>query len=323
MSKEFGMLSHWWNGDFKKVEGRYCSRKLNGWSALWDGGITRGLLAKDIPWYYRGKDKMKLSTGLWTLGRDNKPKVLEAPNYFLNNLPQRVPIHGELWYNDNINIIKTYCSRKNMSHPIWHSIKLIGFNIKPYKLWDIRNLLSPTDAYSSIVYDGHPYREVIELFTTLKPNDNFETILTLVINNVEDLINKQQEVINNKWEGLIFADPNGLYECKRSSNSLKWKAKYDYEGVIIDYEMGKTGKNIGNIGSLVTSIIWDNQILEIHGGDKSMVGHEVICNISGLTDQEKKINYIEKIYPIGKKIKFSFFGVTINGVPVSANINRE
>src|SRR3989304_427477 len=129
MKKEFGMLSYWWNESFEQVQGRLCSRKFNGWSALWDGGLTRGKLATEVPWYYRGKDKAKLSTGLWSLGRNNKPKVLEAPNYFLNNLPKNIPLHGELWYNDRLDIIKKYCSRKSMYHPMWHNINFIAFNI--------------------------------------------------------------------------------------------------------------------------------------------------------------------------------------------------
>lgn len=316
MSIEFGMLSQWWNGSFEQVKGRLASRKYNGWSALWDGGITRGELATNIPWYYKGIDKPKLSTGLWTLGRNNKPKVLEAPSYFINNLPKDIPLHGELWYNDRLDMIKRYCSRSTMFSPVWYSIKFIAFNIKPYTHWTGVNKLSQEDYIWS-------YQKTIDFFNNLTPNDNLEFIKPIKITNTKQLLSLQKKAIDQHWEGLIFADPNRYYECKRSHNSLKWKSRYDYEATIIGYELGKTGKNIDKIGSIIVKFLWDYQIISIYGGKENMIDKEITTNISGLTDQERKVDYINKIYPIGSKIKFSFFGVTIHGVPVSANIHRE
>ena len=99
--EEFGQLSHYWGGTPENLVGRFGSRKYNGFSVLWDGGVTRGMLAKDVPWYYKGGDKDGVvSTGLWSLGRNMKPKVLRAPDLWLNQLPVSVPLHGELWNND-------------------------------------------------------------------------------------------------------------------------------------------------------------------------------------------------------------------------------
>jgi hypothetical protein len=322
---EFGMLSHWWDGSLERVLGRLASRKFNGWSALWDGGVTRGELATDIPWYYKGIDRPKLSTGLWSLGRDNKPKVLEAPEYFIKNLPKGIPLHGELWYNDRLDMIKRYCSRTTMYHPVWYSIKFIAFNIKPYPLWEgiekfttKYNLDNPMDDFNN-----WKYRDVISHFNILNRNENLDFIKTEKITSKEQLLYLQKKAIDNQWEGLIFANPDGVYECKRSHNSLKWKSRYDYEATVIGYELGKTGKNIGKIGSIIVKFTWDYQIISIYGGKEEMIDKSIITNISGLTDQERKVEYINEVYPIGSKLKFTFFGVTVHGVPVSANIYRE
>jgi len=143
---EFGMLAHHWNGSLEQVQGWYASRKYNGWSALWDGGITRGMLAEEVPWYYKGKDRPIVSTGLWTLGRtpnsnEIKPKVIQAPSYFLNKLPPNIPVHGEISYldkngYDRLHMVKRVCGMKFGYNPLWYSLKFRAFHVKPYSLWE-------------------------------------------------------------------------------------------------------------------------------------------------------------------------------------------
>jgi len=339
MSKEFGTLAHWWNGLLEQVIGKLCSRKYNGWSAIWDGGITRGMRADDVPWYYKGGDKdMPMSTGLWSLGRDNKPKVIHAPKYFTKHLPLGIPVHGELWYNDRIDIIKRYCSRKIMYHPIWYAIQFIAFNIKPYELWEgikilkshytYENNLKYIDSKRTTINITHNIDKNIVYSDTLTIlgfyiNDTFKVIEPELILLEGDLIKMQTKAIKEKWEGLMFANPNGLYELCRSWNNLKWKPEYDAEAAIHDYEKGKTGKNIGKVGALWASLVWDKQVISIHGGDASMVGKEAVFKIGGLTDVEREWKFCKRKYPTGSRIKFKFTSVSVHGTPQSCNIYRE
>lgn len=314
----FGMLLHYWNGLFDSIEGFLCSRKFNGWSALWDGGITTGILATEIPWYYQGKDKGVISTGLWSLGRDVnneiRPKVINAPSYFIKQLPKLIPIHGELWYNDRLDIIKKTCGRKNSFSGMWYNIKFIAFHIKPYSLWEgIDKFISKNESkltFQESIYSLYKFN-----------NKVFNVINPIPILNIETLKNIQKLSIEKQWEGLVFAKPNGFYECKRSYNVLKWKSEYETEAAVYGYENGKTGKNIGKIGSIKATLIWDDKILSIFGGNKSMINQEANFCVSGLTDYERSNVYT--MYPIGSIIKFKFNGVSIHGIPQSCNIYRK
>ena len=328
MKQEFGQLSHWWNGTFEQIKGYYCSRKYNGWSVISDGGITKGKNARDIPWFK--KDKDVISTGLWTLGRSTKRNnsntdVLNAPEYFINKLPKGVPVHGEVWYNDRIDIIKQVCGTKKWFDPMWANLKFMAFNMKPYSKWEndinhsinIGTLLQPE-------YINRKYSEVYDDLISLKEslnNNTFDVVTSVKLLTIEDLRQMQETSIKHNWEGLMFTNPDGLYECGRSYNSLKWKTQCETEGIVIGYENGKTGKNIGKIGSIKANVLWDEQVLSVFGGDHIHVGKEAFFSIGGLNENEH--DNCKELYPIGSKIKFSFYGVSIHGVPQSCNIYRE
>src|SRR5205809_6855024 len=95
---EFLMLAHKYvpERDSERIKGWYCSQKLDGVRAMWDGGVSRGLLASEVPWANVEKDYRYIeenrATGLWSrLG-----KVIHAPDWFLDQLPL-YPMDGELW----------------------------------------------------------------------------------------------------------------------------------------------------------------------------------------------------------------------------------
>lgn len=322
MTKEFGTLTHHWNGSLEQVQDWLCSRKYNGWSTIWDGGITRGKLATEIPWYYKGGDKKQIiSTGLWTLGRNNKPKVLQAPKYYIEKLPNGVPVHGELWYKDRLDIIKRTCGTKKFYNPMWYNITFMAFNIKPYKLWNGLDKLLTLTKTPCDVFDNFTFADVIDYLPQFE-NDIFKVIKTVPIRNKDDIRDMQMTSIENQWEGLIFANPKGQYECKRSWNNLKWKGIYEVEGAIYGYEDGKTGKNIGKVGALKATLIWNCQVISVFGGSSSFVNKEVDFCIGGLTDKEREWDYCKEKYPVGSKIKFKYNGVSVHGIPQSCNIYR-
>jgi len=327
MKREFGQLSHWWNGSFSQIKDYYCSRKYNGWSALWDGGISIGIPSHKIPWFK--KDKSVVSTGLWSLGRNNNPDVINAPPFFTEMLPKGIPLHGELWYKDRLDVIKKTCGTKKLFEPMWTNVKFMMFHIKPYSKWLLDLNHKTTTAIAEFTqklkdseyWDAERYEKIYGIMKNIETNDTLQLVTSLKLETLEDLKAMQKASIENRWEGLMFANPNGLYECGRSYNTLKWKGVCETEAIVEGYGDGKTGKNIGKTGSIQAHLEWGEQVLSIFGGRPDMIGEEARFNIGGLTDLER-INTHEH-YPIGSKIKFTFFGVSTHGVPQNCNIYRS
>ena len=75
-NREFLQLCEYFDPKRDEVFGWYVSEKFDGMRALWDGGITRGHVASDVPW---GTESHRLSTGLWS----RYGKVISAPDWWL------------------------------------------------------------------------------------------------------------------------------------------------------------------------------------------------------------------------------------------------
>jgi len=315
MSEQFGMLAHHFNGSLESVLNWEWSRKYNGWSVIWDGGFSRGKLASSCSWYYKGKDKPITATGLWSLGRDNKPKVIQAPKSFLDKLPQGIPAHGEIWYNDRLDVVKRTVGFKQYFKPMWGNLKFVAFHAKPFYLFKDTKDLLPKGK------DNPKHKDVLNNLRQYE-NDTFMIINTHTITCQEDLDKAIAIAKKNVWEGIMFSNPSGSYELRRSWNNLKWKQTYETEAYVFGYEDGKSGKNIGKVGALRCTLTWDDKIESIYGGLARHKGSEVDFLVSGLTDEERKWEKVEESYPRGEKVKVRFCGVSIHGVPQSPNVYR-
>jgi len=344
MKHEFAQLAHSFNprADYT---GWYASRKLNGWGCLWDGGITRGMIAKDVPWYYEGGDKKLrhcvMSTGLWTIGRANKygirPKVINCPSWYLDKLPKGIPLHGELWKDDSLKAVKSICGQgvNGLTDNRWKGIKYLVYNVKPYECWAkdtvtslgfIMDAFDKEESMLSFVANNVRLRERLLLAKrTVSPKfydvGNFEEQTRLETKG--DLQKMIDTAAEYKWEGIMLADPAALYESGRSYNLLKCKPKYDAEAVIIGYEDGHTGKNIGKLGCLICKMKWGNEVLSVTGGDAAYTGLSVSFGVSGMDDYQREWTYVVENYPLGKEIKFTYVGVTDHGIPSSCNITKS
>jgi len=100
MKQEYLMLSHIFKPMKQSVAGWFVSEKLDGIRAYWDGGLSRGLPASEVPYANTVKDfrlnHQVMATGLWT----RTGKVIYAPDYWLNQLPS-IPLDGELYIGPN------------------------------------------------------------------------------------------------------------------------------------------------------------------------------------------------------------------------------
>ena len=79
------------------VAGWYMSENLSGIHCFWDGGISRGILLKNIPWIQSTKFMRGdiISTGLWSDELDSIP----VQDYWLNMLPS-IPLDGIIYKSD-------------------------------------------------------------------------------------------------------------------------------------------------------------------------------------------------------------------------------
>jgi DNA ligase-1 len=305
-----GMKAH--NGDLNYLEGYigwYASRKLNGYAALWDGGVTRGVCAKKISWYNEGGDWRKkhqvISTGLWTLDG----KVIMAPDKFLDRLPLKVPLHGELWCDDNKSVVAVSRSH-NVTDSRWNNITFMVYNIKPYELW----------PFSSNMGYNLPWLQRMEHAKGISGGEwgSFKYLEQNKVTSVKELTGFIEESKRRNWEGIMLINPYSYYECKRSHNLVKFKPTYDYEGIVLGYNAG-TGKHLGRMGSLEVKVTWDDNVLSMHGGTADMVGKTVYFKVGGgFSDEQREWSYVSSMWPVGKEITFNFQEIGVNGCPPTA-----
>ena len=277
-----------------------------------------------MPWYYQGKDSTSLtSTGLWTLGRGNKPKVVNAPDWWLNKLPKGVPVHGELWVGDDLQAVKSICGQglTGRYDDRWFKVVLMAYNVKPYCLWTGWEQFSDK-ALPQFVPNRRFDKRMEGLSIFASGSESLSIVPFSTVKGPETLADWKQSVRGNGWEGFCLANPAGVYEPFRSHNLLKWKPDFETEGTVFAYEDGKTGKNLGRLGAVWCKVKWDEKILTITGGKPQHVNKSIAVKVSGWSDEEREWGWIRENYPVGSELKFSFKGVSNDGVPQSANVWR-
>lgn len=310
---DFATLAHHYAN--QPVVGWFMSRKLNGWRCLWDGGVTRGVPLAQVPW---SKDMTAVcATGLWTLGRSAGPKPIFAPDWFLNQLPEYVPLDGELWHEtDNISIVKSICGQgeeKGRIDPRWRGIKYMVFNSKPYSLWGCVPD-SPFYPNGSWLYRMELVKKRIT--SSLQERDNLEVLEQVKVESTKHVFEYKRYV---GGEGIMLVNPNAQYELCRSYNLLKVKTFYETEATVIGYEDGQN-RHLGRMGSVIAKLTWDEKVTSLYGGKPEFVGKTVSFGIGGgFTDEQREWSYVSQNFPIGSEIHFSYLGVSSEGVPVSCN----
>ena len=283
--REFLQLADTFDAEKHKVGGFYISEKLDGTRCLWDGGITREIPTKDVPWAStvdpktgapKGKVKGK-ATGLWS--RYGNP--IMAPDWFLNALPC-CPLDGELWAGrGNFQLCRSICAG-DIPDPRFKKIVYAVYSAPPlaaiFGTGEIKNpnMLVTMDYAAMQEF----LRETIRTFKgnyTAAPNGcKFEQELLFLQNALETqndhvFMHKQTKlpldpaeataaafrclegVLDKGGEGCVIRDPNATWTPKRHKGLLKFKPYEDSEAVVIGYVAGKEGKQgnvLGKIGAL-------------------------------------------------------------------------
>jgi hypothetical protein len=149
--------------------GWILSRKLNGFSMLWDGGISTGKPIGHVLWGKEraNEDRFTKCTGLWT----SDGHIIHATEWWYKDFPEFAPLQGECWFNDN----KSYssvcnCTAKNsLDDSRWYSLKFVVYNYKPYSL------------FMGVIKDFHKESGRFNIYyPNIRYNDRLCTILDIM-----------------------------------------------------------------------------------------------------------------------------------------------
>lgn len=301
--REFLQLADTYDAAKHKIAGFYLSEKLDGKRSFWDGGITRGMQTKDVPWASvtdpktgSGKGKVKLlSTGLWT--RYGNP--ICAPDSFLNALPA-CPLDGELWagrgkFQLTVSITsgdEADSRFDQISYAVYSSPALSHI----FATGEIKNanfhLMVNSDEIEKFIQArvkktgiglvsipaGATFEDELLFLRGALETQNDHVFLHQQIklsNNEEEARAQADEflakVLDKGGEGGMFRNPAATWTPKRHKGLLKFKPFKDAEAVVIGFVSGKEGRigqALGKIGALrVRTVDFENNVeFEIGSG---------------------------------------------------------
>ena len=355
--REFLQLAHVYDPKKHGIAGWFASEKLDGMRALWDGGITRGMLCADVPWANTEKHArfkvQPVSTGLWT--RYGQP--IHAPAYFLNALPKCI-LDGELYAGRNR--FQHVVSATKKHEPIlseWEPIRYMVFDSpNPHVVFGpgkINNTNFKKTIPTITALDFFPrqrtnmdwtFQQRLKFLLSLQDHGPVWTVhdqmqlLFKTADAIEIMEVMLDNVLKGGGEGLILKSPSNIWLPERQHDVLKVKNCQDAEGTVIGYVWGKrTGlgsKLLGLMGGLILK--QDNgKELEISGFtneeremawcEESTVEdwgkdvHHVGASFAGQKVQE---NIHNPMFPRGTRITYKFRELTDDGVAKEARYHR-
>lgn len=361
--QEFLALAHVYNEKKHFAAGKFLSEKLDGQRAFWDGGVSRGIPASQVPWANTERDgRLKtppIATGLWT----RYGNVIHAPDVWLNELPP-ILLDGELYCGRGKFQLMRSIVGDHVAGPRWMDVKFMVFDSPPPDVMfadrdinitnfkkTLRKCMSWWCNTSATPHSDGNYQAASAVFMDrltfashrLRTSEHVELHrqARLPLNEVEAqamLAKVLDSVTGNGGEGLILKSPFSLYKCERTYDLLKVKNLQDTEGTVIGYIAGDRpdnsrtvngdaeGKLLGKLGSLMVQVT----------GPKGLVDFK----LSGFTDAERELwpvrvewalrnpgaytpEEISKVFPLGAQVTFRYREWSDDGYPKEARYWRK
>lgn len=357
------MLAHPFNPNKHQIRSQYISDKLDGMRAIWDGGISRGKPAKEVPWCNSEKhDRFKtppIATGLWS--RYGQP--IQAPDWWLNQLPTDLLLDGELWmgnglFQETVSIVQT---KSNDNGSDWEKVKfkvidspsvwsflqtrtISEINIK-LKILDSatswywsQNYTEPKfpnpTAFNDVYKDLYPYipppsHGIFHLHPqTILPDNEAEA---------RDYAERYaKQVVMEGGEGAVIRYRWSYWNPVRSYDLLKVKPSSDMEGTVVGYYFGerteKGSKLLGMMGSLIVRLDNGKEFSlsgftdaerALSGTDPSTSGSDA-CNVAISNPGAKAPYWIQaEQFPRGTRITFTYRTFSRDGIPREARYLRK
>lgn len=330
------------NAKRPKIAGWCVSEKLDGTRCFWDGGLTRGMATRAVPWAsllhprtLAPKDKVKpIATGLWS--RYGNP--IMAPDWFLDSLP-RVMLDGELWagrgeFQTCRSIVAGDCGDDR-----WKRVKYMVYGAPSLDVVTEPGLIKNANYHCEIREEA--LQDMLHMLCNnpsrtvgwAEPDTSFAESMEMLHGWIQDLefcevhlqtylpknevqaweavVDRMAKVLDLGGEGLIIRNPGAVYEIKRTANLLKFKSVTDDEGTLVGFTAGK-GKYEGMIGALILD--YNGKRLEL----------------SGMTDDERCLTggeYMSKAitakhFSVGDTIEFAYRELSDAGIPKEARFLR-
>ena len=345
MKQEYLMLAHVFKPGKHNIGGWFMSEKLDGCRCFWDGGISRGILASEVPWANTVKDdrllELPIATGLWS----RSGKVIYAPNDWLDQLP-KCPLDGELFiarghFQSLRRIIAEHSPSEN-----WKNVKFMVFDSPSSPVFRAIREVKIRSEYSFFIkgtgFNGpessikDPWTfEHTKIFVERKcaesqvayPLD--QERLPLKYSEAIKCIHRELEVIVGEGgEGVMLRNPASRWVTQRSHNLLKVKPSNDAEGTIVGFTSGKKTDRGSKLRGLIGALILD------YNGKR--------LELSGLTDEERKFtmdeyywyawhhpgqdmpnNFRGKYFKVGDIVSFKYRELSDDGIPKEARYWRK
>jgi len=361
--REFLQLAKVFKPDNAKqtVAGKYVSEKLDGTRCIWDGGVTRGMDTRKVPWAsvinpktLEVKPKVKpVATGLWS--RYGNP--IMAPDWYLDKLPNFI-LDGELWAGrGNFQTCRSICAGDSPD-PRFNKIRYAIYSAPSPAAFLQPGLIKNSNFYCDITdkffkwYDAEVHRQfVYDEGVNIHALATFEEELSY-LHRLKDydpdvvFLHKQvrlptsesaarraltdftNKVLAKGGEGVIIRDGKGRWTPKRVNDLLKFKPSLDDEAIITGFTCGrqtnKGSKHLGRIGALITE--YKGKRLEL----------------SGLTDAEREFategdrHYGNehpgedmpagtqgKHFKVGQQVTFKYRELSDDAIPKEASYMRK
>jgi DNA ligase-1 len=182
--------------------GWWMSEKYDGLRAWWDG------------------------QKLWS----RKGNLIQAPDYFLAELPRDIALDGELWighgkFEETMSIV-----RSEKPDDRWKGVRYMVFDAPAAK----GTFEQRMQFLRATVWEGNPFVRVVAQERC---------------QGATQLLAERDRVVREGGEGLMLRQPESAYEAGRSPTLLKVKPFDDAEATVIAHELGK-GKFAGKLGAL-------------------------------------------------------------------------
>lgn len=358
---QFLQLAHPYNPAKTNVNGWFISEKLDGIRAFWDGGVSRGLNASDVPWANTEKDHIRVrrpvSTGLWS----RYGNVIYAPDWFVDQLP-KFPLDGELHAGRGAHQLTTSTVKDHVPGAGWKRIVFdvldspppeqvfadrvineVNFkktfrDILPW-YYERAGIKIPDRAYLTF---ENMYRFLIRV---VDPTDNFRIhmqeqlpFMTAAANErIESFMNA---VLDGDGEGIVLRRHMSSWLPERVHTCLKYKPYSDAEATVIGYVWGretdKGSKLLGLMGALVVKM--DNgKVFELSGftdAERVMTfnpfpGTDLVNASVGAREgqifpgQPVSRDWFNPTFRIGTRVTYKYRELTDGGIPKEARYLRK
>lgn len=301
------MLAHNWTG--QDVRGWFCSRKLDGQRAFWDGGVSWGKPVRDIPWANTAKEDRyttpTICTGLWT--RQGHP--IQAPTSFINTLPERVCLDGELWLGvKGFQSLRKIVADRTPDERAWREVRYMVFDSPVYRLFFDGRTIRET-SFKAKLPDAAWFADWLDVPLLGRPAPFHSTFAflqyTLPIGNGEQpgVQTLQQHLIpihsdevqpyiqerldhetSLGGEGLMLRNPNSMWTPERTYNLLKVKPEHTATATVIGYTAGS-----GTSADKTVSGLPGSKLVGLMGALRLALPSGQVFQLSGFTEAERRL----------------------------------